>query len=60
MDQHDIAPYGYTPRDVDDFDEIPPYLKERIQAIIDRRVAEKIDEEMAQFKEELRERLVDM
>ena len=50
----------YAEKDTDDLDDIPPYLRERIQAIIDRKVAEKIDEEMAQFKEEIRERLDDM
>ena len=58
--QHDITPQGYVTKEVDELDEIPPYLRERIQAIIDRKVAEKIDEEMAEFKEEIRDRLDDM
>jgi predicted transcriptional regulator len=55
MAQHEITPAGYVAKEADDLDEIPPYLRERIQAIIDRKVAEKIDEEMAAFKEEIRE-----
>lgn len=38
-------------------DEIPFYLRESINKIIDRRVKNRIDEEMAKFKEEVRDKL---
>ena len=44
--QHDI-----------DMDEIPFYLRESIKMIVDRRVKIRIDEEMAIFKEEVRQKL---
>lgn len=58
-----VPTHVYQPqltKEDDELDEIPPYLRERIQAIIDRKVAEKIDEEMAEFKEEIREQLEEM
>jgi len=45
-----VPTHVYQPqiaKEDDELDEIPPYLRERIQAIIDRKVQEKIDEEMA-------------
>ena len=38
-------------------DEIPFYLRESINKIIDRRVHIRIDQEMAKFKEDIRNKL---
>ena len=43
----------------DDLDEIPFYLRESIQKIIDRRVLQRVNEEMIAFKEEIRSELAD-
>ena len=43
----------------DDLDEIPFYLRESIQKIIDRRVLQRVNEEMIAFKEEIRAELAD-
>ena len=43
----------------DDLDQIPEYLRGSIQKIIEKRVAERVDEEMKLFKEEIRAELLD-
>ena len=43
----------------DDLNEIPEYLRASIQKIIEKRVAERVDEEMKLFKQEIRAELVD-
>ena len=43
----------------DELNEIPEYLRASIQKIIERRVAERVDEEMKLFKQEIRAELVD-
>ena len=43
----------------DDLDEIPFYLRESIQKIIDKRVLQRVNEEMIAFKEEIRSELAD-
>ena len=40
-------------------DEIPFYIRESIQKIIDKKVQERVNEEMAQFKEVIRQELAD-
>ena len=45
--------------DQDDLDEIPFYLRESIQKIIDRRVLQRVNEEMIAFKDEIRAELAD-
>ena len=43
----------------DDLDSIPEYLRAGIQKIIEKRVAQRVDEEMKVFKEEIRAELID-
>ena len=43
----------------DDLDQIPEYLRAGIQKIIEKRVAQRVDEEMKVFKEEIRAELID-
>ena len=43
----------------DDLDSIPEYLRAGIQKIIEKRVAQRVDEEMKIFKEEIRAELID-
>ena len=48
-----------VPLEVDNFEDIPPYLRGCIDNIIERRTQERVDEEMSKFKREIREELVD-
>ena len=43
----------------DDLDSIPECLRAGIQKIIEKRVAQRVDEEMKVFKEEIRAELID-
>ena len=62
VDKHHARPKDYKPKEkvvvpekMEDLDEVPFYLRDVIQKIIDNRVKYRIDEEMAAFKEKLRE-----
>ena len=48
-----------NPHKYDDLDEIPYFLRATIQKIIDQKVAHRINEEMAQLKDEIRAQLAD-
>ena len=48
-----------VPIESDNLEDIPPYLRESIDKIIERRSQERIDEEMTKFKREILEELVD-
>ena len=43
----------------EDLDQIPDYLRAGIQKIIEKRVAQRVDEEMKFFKDEIRAELMD-
>ena len=62
VDKHHGAAKAYKPKEkvhipekLEDLDEVPFYLRDVIQKIIDNRVKYRIDEEMATLKEKLRE-----
>ena len=44
---------------IDDLDEIPFYIRESVQKIIDKRVQQRVHEEMSEFKEVIRAELAD-
>ena len=44
---------------IDDLDEIPFYIRESVQKIIDKKVQERVHEEMSSFKEVIRAELAD-
>ena len=62
VDNHHAKPKDYkikeeviVPEKLDDLDEVPFYLRETVQKMVDKRVKTRVDEEMAKFKEMLRE-----